>query len=646
MTRTLSKLAVGAALAILILPSDVLAGRGGGRGGGAGGGGGGFGGAGGGGGQRGGGGGFGGAGGGGGQRGGGGGFGGAGGGGPQRGGAGGYGGSEGGAGMQRGGGGGSNHSPSFSQPRNPSGEAGAGRNPYAGGSGAGYRGAGGDNTKDGAAAAGASNRNQANNRQDAGAAAAGAGAANRNQSQLPNNGAAAAGAGAANRNQSKLPNNGAAAAGAGAANRNQPNYPNAGAAAAGAGMANRNQPNYPNAGAAAAGAGVANRNQPNYPNAGAAAAGAAYANNNNASPYSNAGAAAAGAAYANRNDYDAYHPGLAAGTWNNHYGVTAVAGYGGMGAWGVGSPAYGYGYSSYSNPYAGAVPVGAVDTQVQAAPAAYNYSQPLNTSAAPPQAAPTDPGPSAIDQARQAFASGDYAQALQFTQQGLAQLPNDVSLHEFLGLVLFAQGSYEQAAAPLYAVLSVGPGWDWTTLISNYPDAETYTKQLRGLEAFVTANPKSAQAQFVLAYEYITQGQGEAAVQPLTRVVALQPNDTLSAQLLAKLKPSTAPTPAPPEAQSFDPSRLTGTWGAQSQGAKIALAIAADGGFTWSVTPPGKPAMQIAGTTSASDGVLTLVSTDKNVGNMAGNIVWQDDTHFTFRAVGAPSNDPGLAFSR
>ena len=90
-------------------------------------------------------------------------------------------------------------------------------------------------------------------------------------------------------------------------------------------------------------------------------------------------------------------------------------------------------------------------------------------------------------------------------------------LHEFLALVLFAQGKYEQAAAPLYAVLSVGPGWDWTTLIGNYSDAGVYTEQLRGLEAFVKANPKSAQAQFVLAYHYISQGHGEAAIKPLKR---------------------------------------------------------------------------------------------------------------------------------
>jgi hypothetical protein len=444
----------------------------------------------------------------------------------------------------------------------------------------------------------------------------------------------------------------AAGGGSGARGSNSSN-PNAGATAAGAGAANRNQSNtHSNAGAVAAGAGAANRNQSQYPNAGAAAAGAGAANRNQ-SQYPNAAPAAAGAAYANRNQYDQYHPGMAAGVWNGNYGTSAVAGYGGVAAWGAGSPAYGYGYTAYSNPYSGGTVGGGTVGQpvAQGQPAAassYDYSQPLNTAAAPPAQSAADQGSAAVAQARQAFQSGDYDTALQLTQQALGQMPNDATLHEFLGLVLFAKGSYEQAAAPLYAVLSVGPGWDWTTLIGNYSDADLYTKQLRGLEAFVKANPKSAKGQLVLAYHYISQGQGEAAVKLLENVVALQPNDTLSAQLLGKLRPGDAnastPEPAAP-AQSFDGGKLTGTWVAQPQGAKITLAISDDGSFTWSVQGAGKP-MTIKGRASVADGVLTLSSDQANAGNMAGDVTWQDDNQFGFRAVGAPTSDPGLKFAR
>ena len=47
-----------------------------------------------------------------------------------------------------------------------------------------------------------------------------------------------------------------------------------------------------------------------------------------------------------------------------------------------------------------------------------------------------------------------------------------------------------------------------------YPDIDVYTAQLRKLEAFVTANPKSTAGRFVLAYHYLTQGNIDAAVSP------------------------------------------------------------------------------------------------------------------------------------
>ena len=43
-------------------------------------------------------------------------------------------------------------------------------------------------------------------------------------------------------------------------------------------------------------------------------------------------------------------------------------------------------------------------------------------------------------------------------------------------------GRFEDAAAPLNAALSTGPGWNWSTLIGLYAADEPYTDQLRGLE--------------------------------------------------------------------------------------------------------------------------------------------------------------------
>src|SRR4029077_3031087 len=139
-------------------------------------------------------------------------------------------------------------------------------------------------------------------------------------------------------------------------------------------------------------------------------------------------------------------------------------------------------------------------------------------------------------QARDAFKQEDFTRALDLTDQALRQSPNDPTLHEFRALTLFALKRYDEAAAALYAVLSVGPGWDWTTLISLYNNPETYTQQLRALESLCTQNPEWAASRFVLAYHYLTQGHPEAALTQLKAVVALQPKDQLSAQLVQQLE--------------------------------------------------------------------------------------------------------------
>ena len=260
---------------------------------------------------------------------------------------------------------------------------------------------------------------------------------------------------------------------------------------------------------------------------------------------------------------------------------------------------YGWGYSGYSNPYyGGGAGAGGVsqpvavqqpgNTQESIAATGSDYSQPISTTAAAPEPAVAGQAASAYDQARAAFKAGDYAQALQLDQQALAQTPNDSDMHEFLALAYFAQGKYQQAAAPLYAVLSVRPGWDWTTLSGMYPDVDTYTAQLRALEAYVKTNPDSAQGHFVLAYQYLTQGHDPEAIAQLKEVVRLQPGDTVSAQIIAAFQPSGGNSPPPadaaPSAAPAVEGRLAGTWAATpAQDAKIALTIQDDGAL------PGPP---------------------------------------------------------
>ncbi len=152
----------------------------------------------------------------------------------------------------------------------------------------------------------------------------------------------------------------------------------------------------------------------------------------------------------------------------------------GLSSWLFGPMLYNWGYSNYPIPITAAAAT-AGTTAVQQ-PIIYDYGQPIDATAAPPDDSVANQAVSTFDQAREAFKQGDYAHALDLADQSLRQMPNDPALHEFRALALFALGRYDEAAAALYAVLSVGPGWDWSTLISLYGNPDTYTQQLRALE--------------------------------------------------------------------------------------------------------------------------------------------------------------------
>ncbi|MGO8901267.1 MAG: tetratricopeptide repeat protein [Isosphaeraceae bacterium] len=357
--------------------------------------------------------------------------------------------------------------------------------------------------------------------------------------------------------------------------------------------------------------------------------------------------------------------------WNNGGAFMTGLAVGGIGAWGIGSAVYNWGYRPYVNPYfitqpvviqqpvpttvvvQQPVPVQQPAAVVEAAP--IDYSQPLNTSAAAPDPTTADPAMQTFDAARAAFKAGNYAEALQQTDQVLKTLPSDAAINEFRALCLFAIKQYDQAAATLYAVLSAGPGWDWTTLSGLYPSVDVYTEQVRALEDYRTAQPQSASARFVLAYHYLTQGHTEAAVEELKEVVKLQPGDQLSAQLVAQLSGDKttsspdAPAPSPAQAPSAVPApavqgNLVGAWKASpALGTTIELTLGGDSKFNWNIVTQGKT-QPIAGTYAYENGILTLTQSENNA--MVGKVAWLDESHFKFQAMGGGPNDPGLAFGK
>jgi hypothetical protein len=383
------------------------------------------------------------------------------------------------------------------------------------------------------------------------------------------------------------------------------------------------------------------------------------------------------------NPYGGYHSGWYHGAWNGNYGGWGgygmggygmgyglggygMGGYGwggygwgwpgmyGMGSWAYGPMLYNMGYSTYSNPFdfnssiasARFVQSGA-STQGARGTSSYDYSQPINTSAAPPQQSVTEEAEGMFGQSRAAFKTGDYSQALDLCDKALQKLPNDPALHEFRALVLFALKRYDDAATALYAVLSAGPGWDWTTMSGLYPSVDIYTDQLRSLEEYARENPRSAAPHFVLAYHYMAQGHNDVAAGQFKKVVELQPNDTLSAkfaQMFASKNTTTAQASPPSQAPPGKTYDLSGTWSASpSKDVDIKLTVEKDGPFTWKVIDKGKP-REIRGRSAYGNDLLTL---DGNQGQpIVGRVTWQDVNHFTFQAAGGGTLDPGLKFSR
>ncbi len=228
--------------------------------------------------------------------------------------------------------------------------------------------------------------------------------------------------------------------------------------------------------------------------------------------------------------------------YGNGYGVYdyfPTWGVSSIGGWGLGSVASTWLSSNYVNPYysvAVSVPAGRLDCL-------YDYSQPINVTAAPPDPSAADSSEQVFSAARDSFKAGDYQRALDLADQVIKSTPNAPVVHEFRALCLFALKRYDEAASVAYAVLSAGPCWDWSTLVGLYPDVDTYTNQLRGLEAAVRSNLNATPPRFLLAYHYLVQGHTDAAGTEFAKVVKLEPKDQLSASFakaLTKAKESTA----------------------------------------------------------------------------------------------------------
>jgi tetratricopeptide (TPR) repeat protein len=371
------------------------------------------------------------------------------------------------------------------------------------------------------------------------------------------------------------------------------------------------------------------------------------------------------------------------GRWGGPSGIWSVA------RWWLGPLYFTSGYATFRNPFA--------VEQKPPALACLNYSKPLenieddavpssSTAAAeqPDRAPPADgaesqaeirnylvrtpevkAGLKSFDAASDAFQTARYDEALRHIDAALTQLPYDPALHEFRGLVLFALEDYQAAAATIYSVLSVSPGWDWTTLSGRYAQPADFAQQLRKLEAHHKQHPESAAAAFLRAYYYTTCRNNEAAVKQFETVVKMLPDDRLLPQLLSLVKGSLEPVAAPaegaagqtaststPDANSDpDPATsvpfvdtLVGDWRAQRDDATIVqLQLKKNQQFVWTAMRSAGTARVIAGQFAVEGETLFLAG---GSGTLVGRLQSQPGGSFVFSLLGNGGSEMGLLFRR
>ena len=348
--------------------------------------------------------------------------------------------------------------------------------------------------------------------------------------------------------------------------------------------------------------------------------------------------------------YNGYGPAWGNGRWNYLWDRYPVAMAFGATMWGMNAVAWTFGVGAYYNPYCDG-PVYFDNQQV------VSYTDPVvgdpayndqgTASADPDQATDPASGDAAVDpltdlfnQARSAFYNEQFDEALKLTDQALVKAPRDAAINEFRSLCLFALGRYRESAANIHAVLAAGPGWDWTTLITLYAKPDTYTDQLRKLEAFIKENPKSADARFLLAYHYITCDHKDLAVKFLKSVVQLQPQDKLAADLVQIYSPASdepAPAPAPDSAPpavdkpAYPMEKLQGTWRARSDDGEFELTLGTEDDFTWKFTRDDQP-QSVSGAYTVRGN--NLVMEPKTGGVMLSDIQLSNDKTLVFSPVG------------
>jgi hypothetical protein len=245
--------------------------------------------------------------------------------------------------------------------------------------------------------------------------------------------------------------------------------------------------------------------------------------------------------------------GYARGGWNNGNWAWRCNGnyYGGwgwgwgypiaawLGGYGLGYPGYYYDYGAYPYNYYGDDYAHADNT----VPPSYTAVRPKQNNRV------ADQGDGVyLDQAIQEFQAGNYQNAMRMAEHAIVDSPRNAEAHEVVSLAAMANKDYRTAATESHAVIALGGVPSWSQVYAIYQNVDAYTSQLRSLEDYVQAHPKSAEGQFLLGVQYMTTGYASEASDArdhLALAAQLTPNDKIAQDLASGKQPATANRPGP-----------------------------------------------------------------------------------------------------
>ena len=129
---------------------------------------------------------------------------------------------------------------------------------------------------------------------------------------------------------------------------------------------------------------------------------------------------------------------------------------------------------------------------------------------------------------------------------------------------LFAEGSYNQAAAATELGMTMLPPEQWGVVVRNYKELYAsngaYTQQLRSLESVSSKNPEDPAPRFLLGFHYHYLGYPAQGEKQMEKAVQLLPRDEFAKRFLDSIHGVSTPPantaapalPVPQEAPSIE----------------------------------------------------------------------------------------------